>query len=64
VGQHGPESTGYAAEAENTALRKRIEDRLNLAENTAKGLNRLTFWLVIETVSFAIIEIIKLQLDG
>jgi hypothetical protein len=54
---------GYAAEAENTALRKRIEeDRLNRAENTAKRLNRLTFWLVIGTVSLAIIEIIKLFL--
>jgi hypothetical protein len=54
---------GYAAEAENAALRKRIEeDRLNRAENTSKRLNKLTFWLVIGTVSLAIIEIIKLFL--
>jgi hypothetical protein len=58
------EMGGYAAEAENTGLRKRIEeDRLNRAENTAKRLNRLTFWLVIGTVSLAIIEIIKFLLD-
>lgn len=54
---------GYAAEAENASLRKRIEeDRLNRAENTSQRLNRLTFWLVIGTVSLAIIEIIKLFL--
>lgn len=55
---------GYAVEEKNDALAKRVEeDRLNRSENTAKRLNRLTFWLVIGTVSLAIIEIVKMFLE-
>lgn len=55
---------GYAADEQNNALAKRLaEDRLIRSENTAKRLNRLTFWLVIGTVSLAIIEIVKIFLE-
>ena len=54
---------GYAEQEKKAVLKDRIEEeRLNRAENTAKRLNRLTFWLVIGTISLAVIEVIKLLL--